>query len=405
MIDLDSYLVKLGFKVDIVALDSFLNVLEKGKKALTKTDTEAEKTAISVVKNYATTVAAVIAAVGKMVGGVAQADQEMSINAKKNWMRKDTFTEMTLAAEALGLTLDELSDIRLDSELLSEFRELRSIAHELQPSEETLSWLSDVRGIMYDIKEFGLMAKYFIMNLGASIAKELNPEITELRGVLSEIGQFLIDNFPEILDAVTSILVPILRIALQLFIGIGKVIVMALPYILKLLTLLGKVFDILEPLWNLIGDIIKLVSDFFVAFGPILEGVLGLLTDILDIIDALLNPEKFKTLRWFGNVRDLLIGMAENKNERRLQSIASGTQADNMDYFSDVIDAANGSSWYENNVGNNISTNNNTSYDYSRRNIEVTNYNTINSNDPRAFYDELTKKNSFPNLVNNKYAI
>ena len=379
MINIEDYLVKLGFRVDVVALDSFLNVLDKAKRSLHKTKGETELTAIQIAGNYAKTVAAVAIGIGKMVASVADADQQLGIVAKKYWMTKQAYTEMSYAAEALGYSMDNLNDITLDPELLAQYRELLSVSKQLQPSDEQLSSLKLVRGVVYEIKEGMLSIKYLVMNFSAALAKYLAPETTELRDTIQDINYWLEDMMPEITASLRDIAGPFMRIILQALIGVLKIVRVLLPYALQILSVVGRLFKALEPLWHLLEIIIDGVVGAIKFVTPAIEFLLAIIEDIADILEVILDPiKKLSDIKLFGKTADILF---------------NGTAS--------TAEAATGSTnWYTNSMENNKSINN-TTYDTSRKTVSVTNNNNIYAQDATGVATEISKKTE---VYMNRYA-
>lgn len=378
MFDLDGYLVKLGFKVDVVALDSFLNVLDKAKTSMHKTDFDVKKTALQMAGGYAKIIATVAIGIGKMVTAVAEADQQLGITARKYWMTKENFTELSYAAEALGYSIENINDITLDPELLSQYRELLNVSKQLQPSSEQLSYLRNVRGVMYEVKEFMLGIRYLVMNISASLAKYLTPETNDLRNAMQDINYWLEDMMPEITDALTNIIGPMMRILLDVLTGALKIVRMLLPYVLRLFSIIGKIFKALEPIWRILEHIIDVVVVAASSLKPIFEFLLNVLSDVADILDAITDPvKKLSDIKLFSSTRDFMTGA------------------------STASEAAMGSTtWYTGAMENNksITTNN---YDTSRKTVSVTNNNNIYAQDATGVATQIAKKSE---VYLNRYA-
>ena len=336
-ISLDDYLVKLGFSVDATGLNQFLELLDKGKRGVEKAVPAISSSLTKATLAYVGFISQAAIGIASLVNSVAQMDKELAIQSRKFWMNKSAFTEMSYAAEALGYSMDNLNEIALSPELTRQFYELLDISKKIQPDEKLLDNLKLVREVAVEINKFKMQARYGLYTFGASLAKYLKPEISDIKNDLKEINGELLGNSASIIDGIAKMVAPvvkelkndlwpIIRGGAQLILKVVKglsenpemlknymallklllivlsvfsknplgILIVAASYLVKLFARLAdnkngvdKLSQILVKIFNFIGNIGRIAKNLFTVLEPLLNFLVEALTVVFDILSPI----------------------------------------------------------------------------------------------------------------------
>lgn len=189
------YLVSLGFKVN----NSSLNAAQKAMKSA---EDSVDGFASSSVKNFAKAATAVVSfvataniALGKYLVGLAQADLQTEMFARKMWMSKDAAKAYQSSIDALGVSVD---DLYLSPELMDKYLELNRQAREMGvPSDEYSKQMQGVRDITFEFQRLKLEGTYALQWIGYHLTKYLAGPLGDSRDWLRKINDEIQQKMPE----------------------------------------------------------------------------------------------------------------------------------------------------------------------------------------------------------------
>ena len=336
-ISLDDYLVKLGFSVDATGLNQFLELLDKGKRGVEKAVPAISSSLTKATLAYVGFISQAAIGIASLVNSVAQMDKELAIQSRRFWMNKSAFTEMSYAAEALGYSMDNLNELALSPELTRQFYELLDISKKIQPDEKLLDNLKLVREVTLEINKFKMQARYGLYTFGASLAKYLKPEISDIKSDLKEINGELLGDSSSIIDGIAKMVAPVVKelkndlwpiirggaqLILKVIKGLSEnpemlknymallklllivlsvfsknplgILIVAASYLVKLFAKLAdnkngvdKLSQILVKIFNFIGNIGRIAKNLFTVLEPLLSFLVEALTVVFDILSPI----------------------------------------------------------------------------------------------------------------------
>lgn len=260
-----SYLVSLGFQVD----NNTFNQSQKAVKDMDKTMTAFTTGA---AKNFAVAGAAVtsffVAAevgIAKYMAGLAKADLENEMFARKMWMNKDSAIAYKNSLSALGA---ELQDLYLSPELLDRFNRLREQATELAAPEEYNEQMKKIRDVTFEFQRMKLEMTYSIQWIAYYLFKYLEKPINSIRDAMGAMNDKISKDMPHWTKQVAQVLSWVVRLGEAGAWAIGNII---------------KVLDQLSPKTKVAGS--AFVGFFaLLKMGPIGWIIAGL-TALLLLLD------------------------------------------------------------------------------------------------------------------------
>lgn len=206
---LKSYLVSLGFQVD----NASFNKSQQSVKAM---DKAVEGFAGNTVKNFATAGTAVasffVAAnigIAKYMQGLAKADLQNEMFARRMWMSKENAVAYKNALSALGA---EQQDLYLSPELLERFKELRSQASMLTAPDEYNDQMKQIRNITFEFQRLKLESTYAMQWVGYYLSKYLAKPISDIKKMMKDLNDSISKNMPSWTKDVAQVLSWIVRL-------------------------------------------------------------------------------------------------------------------------------------------------------------------------------------------------
>lgn len=204
-----SYLVSLGFQVDNATFN-------KGQLAIKSMDKTVEGFAGNSVKNFAKAGTAVtsffVAAnigIAKYMQGLAKADLQNEMFARKMWMNKDSAVAYKNSLSALGA---ELQDLYLSPELLQRYNELRKQATQLSAPDEYDDQMKQIRDVVFEFQRLKLESTYAMQWVGYYLFKYLEKPIGDIKEMMKELNDSISKNMPSWTKDVAQVLSWIVRL-------------------------------------------------------------------------------------------------------------------------------------------------------------------------------------------------
>lgn len=188
------YLVSLGMSVD-------KNSFNEVTKQMQTLENGIKKFAGSVALEFSlaggaiiTALASATAAITGLLGGLAKADLEMDMFARRMWLSKENAAELNNTLKAMGATVE---DLYLSPELLRNFQELRSTIRDMKPPPEFQNQMKFIRSIRLEFQRMRLEATYSLQWIGFYLFKYLEGPLHNIRQALSGFNDRLIKTMPE----------------------------------------------------------------------------------------------------------------------------------------------------------------------------------------------------------------
>ena len=207
------YLISLGYKVDTQGFEAAKSTMNEMGKVV-------DDFAGSSAFRFAAAGAAITGfvytagkALQQFTFGVANADLQNEMFARRMWMSKDAAGAYRNSLSALGVTLN---DLYLSPELMDRFVELREQALTLGPPtgfEESMKELreqaltlgpptgfeesmKELRDITFEFQRFKLEATYAVKWVSYYLTRYLSGPLFGLKGGLREINDLIVDKMP-----------------------------------------------------------------------------------------------------------------------------------------------------------------------------------------------------------------
>jgi len=267
MIDvIKSYLISLGYHVDTTSMNSAKGSMGEMEKVVSKfSDSSILKFAAAgaAVTGF---VSAAVAALKQFTIGVANADLQNEMFARRMWMAKDNAVAYKNSLDALGVSVQ---DLYLSPELLDKFLQLRKQASTMAPPGGFSEAMKGIRSITFEWQRLKLEASYATQWVSYYLTKYISGPLFGIKGGMKGINDSITANMPKWTKNVAQFLAMIARMGNAAYLA-GK-----------------KVHDI----WNnldgstkkIIGTIAALrILLWSLSFAPITVGLTALLLLIDD---------------------------------------------------------------------------------------------------------------------------
>ena len=259
------YLVSLGYRVDQPSFNSAVNSVTQLSKTINSFASASIGRLTSaglVLTGFMSTFAAVLY---RLTIGVANADLQNELFARRMWMAKDAAVSYKSALSALGVTLQ---DLYLSPELMQKFFQLRQQATSMEVPDSFSDSMKGLRAITFEFQRFKLEATYAVQWVGYYLTKYLSGPLFGVKGGLKGINDLITSEMPKWTNKVAQFIAN--------FVHLGNTAYTA-----------GKE---IKEVWNSLGDstkqVIGLTASFFalLKLGPIGMMVAGL-TALLLLLD------------------------------------------------------------------------------------------------------------------------
>lgn len=261
-----SYLVSLGYHVDVPSFQNAKGTMGEMEKVVSKfSDSSVLKFAAAGAAGTGF-VSAAVAALQYFTVGVANADLQNEMFARRMWMSKDAAVSYKNSLDALGVSLQ---DLYLSPELMNKFTQLRQQASTMAPPGGFSEAMKGIRSITFEWQRFKLEASYAVYWVGYYLTKYLSGPMFGLKGGLKEINDSITANMPKWTKNVAQFLSWLTRLGNSAYLA-GKSI---------------------RDIWNSLGDSTKKVAGITAGFfallkmGPVGWIIAGLTTLLLLLDD------------------------------------------------------------------------------------------------------------------------
>ena len=187
------YLVSLGFDLDKSSFDQVkgsIGEIEKLLSSLASGSVVKFAAAATAMTGFAAAIGAVLY---QLTVGVANADLQNELFARRMWMAKDNAIAYKNSLDALGATVQ---DLYLSPELMGKFIELRKEASAMALPGGFNDAMKGVRSLTFEFQRFKLEASYAVYWVGYYLTKYISGPMFGFRGGLEEINDKIQENMP-----------------------------------------------------------------------------------------------------------------------------------------------------------------------------------------------------------------
>lgn len=270
------YLVSIGFNLDNNSLSSALDAVNNGTNKISSMASKFSSSLGGAAgKIFSFTVTAAVG-VSKLVDSVADADMKTQTLAKSMWMTTESYRTMSQAAESLGYSMNDLSEIAMNPELTSQFRELVQLSQEMQAQTPANidEQLQKVRSITLEFNKWKIIGQGMVRTIVSKFLSKMGVDLDKIHISLQNVTNYLIKNMPKITDFIANIFYWIYRVAKAIsnVIAFGVRIVKGTYNFMKQFPMVFKVF-------------IATIAAIIFAMNPVLGVVLAALSAIVLLID------------------------------------------------------------------------------------------------------------------------
>lgn len=268
------YLVSLGFNVDRNKLSDALDVVKLGEGKISSLVSKMSTSLGKGTAGIVTMIASAVVAVGKFTTSVAEADMATQNAANSMWMNVDAYRVTQNAVESLGYSMNELSTIARNPELINRFSELVELGKQTAAPKELDSMLKKVRDVTFEFDKMQVIAKNGIRQIVYYFLKYLGVDLDNMQNKLASVNKFLQENLPKIAAAIAKVLYYIYRV--------GK----AIGYVISLgAKLIGGIYNFMKKFPSTFKVFIGIISAILLAINPVLTIILAGLSAIILLID------------------------------------------------------------------------------------------------------------------------
>lgn len=294
MIDvIKEYLVSVGFGVDNKSVDKAKAQMNDMEKHLGKfADTSAGKFAslsVAMVTFYET----FTLAIGKFAVGVAQADRQVELLARRFYTTEANARSLSATMKAMGLTsMEQLKDVALNPEMRGQFMEMRGLARSLE-SPESQKGLQYIREVNFEFQKLGVRIEYFKQQVVSAFATSIKPAIEAFKKDFEPMMKDFQKNGAKYANAIGKFLGNIAQMGIHITEVFGKTFefIKNLPDTIKqigqasialfviLTTKLGWIFFTLQSIFLMIDDFmvyLKGGKSYYSDAYDVLTGKVGL---------------------------------------------------------------------------------------------------------------------------------
>lgn len=268
------YLVSLGFNVNKNSLSDALDTVNFGTYKMVSMVSKMTSSLAKGTVGIITLVSSTVVAVGQLIVSVADADMQMQNAANSMWMNVDAYRVTEDAVTSLGYSMNELSTIARNPELIARFKELVSLGQQTSAPKELDSMLKKVRDVTFEFDKMKVIAKNGVRQIVYYFMKYLGVDIDEIRAKLSNFNKFLQENLPKISAVIAKVLYYIYRI--------GK----AITYVVSLgAKLISGAYNFMKKFPATFKVFIGVIGAILLTINPILTIILAGLSAIVLLID------------------------------------------------------------------------------------------------------------------------
>jgi hypothetical protein len=188
-----SYLVSLGFQVDNSSFGQTQQALKNMDKSVATFATSATKQFALAGSAVTTFLVAANVGIAKYMDGLAKADLQNEMFAKRMWMSKESATAYKNAMSALSA---EMQDLYLSPELLQRYTQLRKQAEQMAPVDEYSDQMKQIRDVTFEFQRMKLEITYATQWIGYYLYKYLEKPISEFKASMQELNDNISVDMP-----------------------------------------------------------------------------------------------------------------------------------------------------------------------------------------------------------------
>jgi hypothetical protein len=264
-----SYLVSLGFSVDKSSYN-------EATKAIDGAGHNVTKFASGAVKNFAIAgvavtsfAAAAVVGIAKFLDGLGEASIKNEMLARQMWTSEQNAMSYNATLKAMGVSLQ---DLYLSPTLMSQFKELRQEANNLQAPSDYKEKMKLIQSVSFEFKRMKLEAGYALQWIGYYFIKYMNGPITSIKKELTSINNVIVKEMPSWTKEVAKVM--------SWFAQFGITTVRAIKDVIR----------IFDDIGSGIPKNIKLIGAAIVGLGAIIStGPIGILIAIFTGLILLLD--------------------------------------------------------------------------------------------------------------------
>lgn len=262
-----SYLVSLGFDVDMSTYDKF-------NKALLSAEQKVEKHTEGLSKSFIKSGAVVTSALASigfatigLLDKIANADLEYKKFAMHMFMAKDAAKQMKIATDALGESLD---DIAWMPELRSRYFDLMRQEKSMETPKDADRQLKALRDIQFEFTRMKVEMVYGMQWIGYHLYKYLEGPLKNVKESLAKMNDWIQIHMPdwsakiaEGLAFVMNIIGSFIRLVGNVWDGLVKIWDGMPEWAQGIAVALGVAFAPISPMIKIISLLLVLLEDFF----------------------------------------------------------------------------------------------------------------------------------------------
>jgi hypothetical protein len=190
---INSYLVSLGFSVDKSSYDAATKSMDNVEKGVSKFAGSAV-TKFAVAGAAVTSfVAASVFGIAKFVDGLGKASIENEKLARQMWISEQSAMAFNSTLKAMGVSLQ---DLYLSPTLMSQFRQLRSEAVDLQAPSDYKDQMRTIQSISFEFKRMKLEATYALQWIGYYFIKYMSGPLNDIKKKLGDLNGTIVKTMP-----------------------------------------------------------------------------------------------------------------------------------------------------------------------------------------------------------------
>lgn len=321
---LKSYLISLGFAVDIASYRKMNQLLDQQKKMVMNSTGVMSNSYVKAGKTIAGVLVAVGAATVTLMDKVAKADLGYDLFGMKMYMTADAAKKVKIAVDALGYSMDEIA---WNPELKKRFDQLIELQGGLQKKlgPDYKQAMREIRDIRFEFTKMRVEGEYMMQIFVYELFKRLGISAKDVHELLKRFNDWLMANMVPAMKKLADVLARTFEIIKTEGIPIFN-------------TLWDSLQMILPSIGYLIRDLIKVGQSFGAATG-----------DAKKFIEQMaVGDDQVKFLDWLGSVSYVMSGLTNAAIflvrsvillGRAMHAAGSGNLKDIPGIWKDAVDA------------------------------------------------------------------
>lgn len=203
------YLISLGYRVDQHSFNTAMNSITQLSRSINSFVGAAIGRFTSLGLAMSGFSSAFLAVLYQLTIGVANADLQNELFARRMWMAKDAALAYKNSLNALGVTLQ---DLYLSPELMDKFIQLRNQSYYMQTPDSFGDAMKGLRSITFEFQRFKLEATYAVQWVGYYLTKYLSEPIFGMKDGLKGINDIIAEKMPIWTNKVAQVVAGFVRL-------------------------------------------------------------------------------------------------------------------------------------------------------------------------------------------------